>query len=262
MGHPGQPRNGSSHLVEGAESRAGGRVQLATTLLKGLDLMGCIAHHSEGLTMKQLQELSDTPRTTILRLLRTLECYGFVSRRHGFYLPAEKFFAWTRHDSYNALRATYRPLLESISKEVQELVVLGIVEGQKLRHLDFVEWEHQVVVRPGLRERYVLEQTAMGKLVMSVRPDLARKVRSPRLRGEIAEARSTGIAWNCGESFRGVIAVATWAGTPAPNSPMISVSWPEFRFNRRGALLAIKRVKKKCESWHQGVPGYTLRKAF
>jgi len=232
----------------GAEmkDRGDAHLDVATTLLKGLDLMGCVARHSEGLTMKQIQESVDAPRTTVLRLLRTLESYGFVSRRQGFFVPAERFFAWTRRDSYDAMRAVYRPLLERIAGEVRELVVLGVVEGRKLRHLDFVEWEHQVVVRPGLRERYVLEQTAMGKLVMSVRADLARKVRNPRLRREIEEARGTGIAWNRGESFRGVIAVATWAAPPAPQAPMISVSWPEFRFEERRALQAIESVRKAC----------------
>lgn len=238
--------DGSSRAGLRTPPRHGERVPLATTLLKGLDLMGCVARHPEGLTMQQLQALSDAPRTTILRLLRTLEHYGFVARREGFYVPAEKFFAWTQRDAYEALRTTYRPLLERISKKVKELVVLGIVEGRKLRHLDFVEWEHQVVVRPGLRERYVLERTAMGKLVLSVRPDLARKLRNPRLRREIEEARQTGIAWNRGESFSGVIAVATWAAAPAPNAPMISVSWPEFRFEEARALAVIRHVQRLC----------------
>jgi len=223
------------------------RVNAATTLLKGLDLMGCIARHPEGLTMKQLQGLINAPRTTILRLVQTLEDYGFVVRRQGYFIPAERFFAWTQRDNYDGLRARYRPVLERIAPEVKELVVLGVVEGRKLRHLDFVEWEHQIVVRPGLRERYALETTAMGKLFLSVRPDLAARLGSTKIRREIDEARATGVAWNRGESFRGVIAVATWASTPAPNAAMISVSWPEHRFSERAASLAMKSIRRHCD---------------
>jgi DNA-binding IclR family transcriptional regulator len=88
----------------------------------------------------------------------------------------------------------------------------------------------------------------MGKLVIGVRPDLERQVHDKDLRREIADARRTGIAWNRGEIFRGVIAVAIWAGMPAPNAPMISVSWPEFRFAEGTALRVVAQIRQICAS--------------
>jgi len=43
-----------------------------------------------------------------------------------------------------------RPRLERLSREFQELIVLGVAEDNRLRHVDHVEWEHQVIVRPSM----------------------------------------------------------------------------------------------------------------
>jgi len=217
---------------------------LATSLFKALDVLSAVALNPRGVTMTELTRALPVPRTTILRILQSLQAYGVVEQSGRTFRVTERFHAWTSPDPFAALRQRMRPRLERIANELQELVVLGVAEGNRLRHVDYVEWEHQVVVRPGLARRHPLHKSAMGKLLLSQRPDLrARLTGNAALMREITEAQKTGHAWNREETEVGIIAVAAWAEPASPLSPMISVSWPTFRFNEEKAIQALRAIE-------------------
>lgn len=206
-------------------------------------MLSAVALNPRGVPMAELTQALPLPRTTILRILQSFEVYGLVEHAGHEYRVTARFHAWTSPDPFAALRQRMRPRLERLARECQELVVLGVGEGNRLRHLDYVEWEHQVIVRPGLARRYPLQRSAMGKLLLSHRPDLcARLAADKRLMREIEEARATGHAWNREETEPGIIAVAAWAEPASPLSPMISVSWPTFRFSERKAAQALRAI--------------------
>jgi len=217
--------------------------QLATSLFKALDILSAVALNPRGVTMAELTRALSLPRTTILRILQSLEVYGLIEHENHAFRVTPRFHAWTSADPFAELRQRMRPRLERLSREFRELIVLGVAEGNRLRHVDYVEWEHQVVVRPGLAQRYPLHRSAMGKLLLSQRPDLCVRLASDgRLRKEIAQAHETGHAWNREETERGIIAVAAWAEPVSPLSSMISVSWPTSRFSERKAAQALRAI--------------------
>jgi len=69
-------------------------------------------------------------------------------------------------------------------------------------------------------------------------------IKNLRIKKEIEEAGTTGVAWNREESTPGIIAVATWAGKPSPSTPVISVSWPVFVFSEAKAKDALRCIRK------------------
>lgn len=220
--------------------------QLATSLFKALDVLSAVALNPRGVTMAELRDALPLPRTSIIRILKSLEVYGLVERDGRVARVTDRFHAWTSPDPFAALRQRMRPRLERIAGEMRELVVLGVGEGNRLRHVDYVEWEHQIVVRPDLAQRYPLHRSAMGKLLLSQRPDLcARLSDNTQLMREIDTARKTGYAWNREETAAGIIAIAAWAEPPSPLSPMISVSWPIFRFTEQKAAQALRAITRK-----------------
>ena len=81
---------------------------------------------------------------------------------------------------------------------------------------------------------------AMGKLALTVRPDLLPDKPTPHLKKEIQAAEEEGSAWNRGDSEDGIIAWGTWLGDPSPLTPMLAVTWPDFRFSEK----ALRKVKK------------------
>jgi DNA-binding IclR family transcriptional regulator len=218
--------------------------QLATSLFKGLDVLSAVAINPEGLMNRELQHAVKLPRTSLLRILQSLELYGLVERNGRAWRVTFRFHQWTAEDPLALLRSRFRTVLEKIANEVRELVVLGAVEGGRLRHIDYVQWEHQILVHPGLARRFPLEHSAMGKLFLSQRPDLRERVSNSLLLKEIDLAGETGVGWNREETAPGIIAMASWATTPSPPAPMISVSWPSFRFNENKARSALEVIRK------------------
>ena len=68
---------------------------VATSLLKALDILTVVARAPEGVSMKRLTDRTKLPRTTILRILRTYQHYGLVKQAdHGFSVTQD-FFDWT-----------------------------------------------------------------------------------------------------------------------------------------------------------------------
>lgn len=212
--------------------------------------MSVLAINPGGLSMNEIRNALKQPRTSLLRILQTLQHYGLVTQESRCWKATPQFHSWSANDPVTRLKERHREKLEALSAYVQELVVLGFVEGGRLRHLDYVEWEHQVVVRPGLERRFPLEHSAMGKLYLSQRPDRLKLVGSAAKRKEIMEAGRAGVAWNMEETAPGIIAMAFWVEPASPVAPMVSVSWPRFRFCPKASKRALERAR---ELWKTNV---------
>ncbi len=229
----------TSHGLQPYNKRA-----VASTFLKGLELLTILARSPAGLPMSSLRQRSKLPRTSVLRMLSSLELFGLAARKGSLWRTTPRFHDWCHQDMHGELRKRYAQVLRRIAAEVDELVELGVAEGDGIRFIDYVQSKHHVVIEPLKTSLYPLRQSASGKLFLSQRPDLCAGIRDRRLLDEIAAARETGIAWNRGETDPNVIAVATWAGEPSALTPMIAVIWPFFRFSEAKALRALAVIRR------------------
>ncbi len=220
------------------------RREVATSFLKGLDLLTLLARSPAGLAVPQICRRLKLPRTSVLRMLGTLEQFGLVVHHEKTWRTTDRFHDWCNRDMYREIKEHHHRALHAIANEVDELVELGIGEGRGVRYIDWVQADHPITIDPLKSALYPLHCTATGKLLLSQRPDLCADLTDPRLLGEIAEARHTRIAWNRRESDPNIIAVATWVEKPSDVTPVICVKWPFFRFTEtkaRHALAAIRR---------------------
>lgn len=218
--------------------------EIATSFLKGLDLLTLLARSPAGLTVPEIRQRLKLPRTSVLRMLGTLEQFGLIVHQEKSWGTTERFHDWCNRDMYREIKDRHHRALHAIAHEVDELVELGICEGRGVRYIDWVQAAHPITIDPLKSALYPLHCTATGKLLLSQRPDLCTGLTDPRLLGEITEARRTGIAWNRRESDPNITAVATWVGKPSDVTPVICVKWPFFRFTEakaRQALAAIRR---------------------
>lgn len=218
---------------------------VSTSLIKALDIISYMAGHPEGIRLVDLVAGSGLPRSTVIRILQTLQDYGLVENldaRH--YQLSARFRSWANPDRYTVLRNRYRPILQAISAEVKELVLLGLREGAGIIHLDYIEWDHAIRVAPTPHTRHPWHQHALGKLAMSLQPGILEQIKNHRRRAEMAEIQRTGVAWNREESEPGMIALATWGLKPSPAEPMIAVAWPTFRFTEKAAANAVRVIRK------------------
>ncbi len=200
------------------------------------------------MTMPDLIEAMNLPRSTIIRVLNTLIAYGLVERDGRIYRCGKAFDDWAQRDRHSVLKRRYRPILEEISHQTGELTLLGLHEGNGVVHVDYVESDHRIRVAPYPATRHPLQVTAMGKLALSKRMDLAEKLDNPKLMKELEEVRRTGVAWNREESVEGMVAMATYGLSEGITEPMLVVSWPVYRFSEekaRAALEMIENIKKE-----------------
>ncbi len=224
---------------------------IATSLVKALDLLSALSHEPDGISVRGLVDRFQQPRSSLVRIAQTLVAYGLVEKADGVYRVTEGFRDWASADGSLSLRRRFRPVLEDLSRELGELVVLGVIDGKKVRFVDYIESPSAVRVSPDPLKRHALPLTAMGKLYLSVRPDLVRELGlSARQRGEIVDAARDGLAWNRGGTDPDLVVLALWAAGTNPSSPMIGVSWPAFRFTEAKGQSAIRQIRKILQA-HQ-----------
>lgn len=217
---------------------------VATSFLKGLDLMTILARRPQGLNIPTIVSRLKLPRTSIVRMLHTLEMYGLAVHEDKTWRSTDRFHEWCNREMYNELKARYHEVIRQVATEVEELVELGIGEGEGVRFIDWVQAQHSVTIDPLKSSLYPIHRTATGKLVLSQRPDLCAHFSDRRLLAEIEQARTTGIAWNRRESDPNITAVATWAAPASPIAPVICIKWPFFRYTEAKAARALTVIRR------------------
>lgn len=229
-----------------ADSDAISDMRTITSLVKGLDILTVLGANPEGLTIPALVEAMNLSRSTVIRVLDTLLAYGLVERSGRKVRCSASFVHWARNDRHVADRRRYRAVLQGMAREIGELVLVGVLEGSSVVHLDYIEADHAVRVAPAPHTRHNLRVNALGKLALSRRPDLAQRWErsDPAFTRQLQTVRETGVAWNREESTPGVIAVATDGFSNAATEPMLAVAWPTFRFSEAKAREAIKVIRR------------------
>ncbi len=218
---------------------------LATSLFKALDLLTLINSRSSGVGIYEMVDSMSLPRSSLIRMLDSLIHYGLVARdADKRYHVTSEFRNWKSEGANEKLISRFEPLMKTVCDAVGEMVVLGKLEGRKIRHVHCVEPDRRVRVVPPLGREFKLETMAMGKLAISQRGDLLKSRSSKERKAETAQAGRDGFAWNRAESEEGIIAWATWLGRASTLTPMMAVTWPEHRFLDTQVNKIVKLLKK------------------
>lgn len=213
--------------------------KFATSLFKALDLLTLLSSRGRRMSVAQIVDAMGLPRSSVLRLLDSLIHYGLVDRdSERQYHVTTKFQHWRMADLTEQQIARFRPTLQRISLEVGEMAVLGRLEGRSIRYLHCEEPNRRVRVAPPMAKRYDLEVTAMGKLIMSQRPDLMPDNCTDKLKEEVLNAGKSHYSWNIRESEPDIITWATWLGEASVLTPLLVVAWPDSRFSDSSLLKA------------------------
>lgn len=219
----------------------------SSSLVRALDVLTLVAGRSDGITVPEITAALDAPRSNVVRIVNTLIDYGLVQRDRRRLRAAAALHDLCAPDRHAGLRQRYRPVLERLAREVNELVLLGLQEGDAIVHIDYIESDHRVRVAPSPVTRHDLRRNAIGKIALARRPDLLEQISDTALLDELARVRRTGFAWNREETTEGVIVMAAAGFVNVPAEPIIAIAWPVNRF-----------TEAKAES-AQRVIGATLR---
>nr|CEL17856.1 Transcriptional regulator, IclR family [Kibdelosporangium sp. MJ126-NF4] len=141
----------------------------ALTLLDGL---------AEGpRTLDQLAGLIGVHKSTVLRLLRTLESHRFVQRDGVRYyrLGTALFDLAHRSLEDRDVRRSVEPALRELNAQTGHTVHLASYEDGEVVYIDKFESRHQVRMYSRIGKRAALHCTAVAKILVSALPDERRR---------------------------------------------------------------------------------------
>lgn len=201
---------------------------------------------SGGLTLSQLAREVGLARTTVYRIVSTLESEGLLSTSD----PSGKIQLGIELVSLGAavrtdVRRELRPYLEELSLRVDETVDLAILDKDHVLFLDQIIRLRRLHAVSGVGIEFPLHCTANGKAllstlsfeeVMRLLPENL-KVFTPntirtrtQLFNELAAVRLDGVAYDREEHTLGICAVGAAVRTPIESMAAISIPVPSVRF--------------------------------
>ncbi|GAA1562104.1 IclR family transcriptional regulator [Kribbella hippodromi] len=208
----------------------------------------------DGVTLKEVADAAELPKSSAFRYLWTLEQHRYVERDagSGLFRIGLGFLGMQSHH-LEVLRERVRPSLERLRDALDETTSLGLLDGHHVIYLDIIESRRSVRLAAERGSHDPLHSTALGKAIAAHLPvervrELLEQAGMPRRTvdtiadvddylAELAKVRRLGYAVDNRENEPDGRCVAVpILGTRLPAA--ISVSAPEARFSMRDVEMA------------------------
>ncbi len=141
---------------------------------RALDILLCFSRETPELTMTQIADQVGMHRSTVHRLLATLEGKRFVQRdpvtgiyRLGIRLLQMAYLTL----EHNGLRQLAMPFLHRLCEQHQENVDLAVLDDTDVIFLDVIEGPQRVKLASAIGQRLPAFATASGKAILAFMPD-------------------------------------------------------------------------------------------
>lgn len=219
---------------------------------RALEVLQCFTSQTPELTMSQISERIGINKSTVHRLLSTLEGKRFVERDPitGLYRPGLRLLQMASLAlEHNNLRRLAAPFLQRLCSECRENVNLALLDGADVVYVDVIEGSQRVKLAAVPGQRLPAFCTASGKAILAFLPE--ERVRHVLERGmpqytratltsfegffeDIEQIRKRGFAISDQEFEEGINAIAA----PICNQPIasISIAGPAYRLTRERML--------------------------
>lgn len=215
---------------------------------RALDVLMCFTSQTPELTMTQISEMVGINKSTVHRLLATLEGKRFVERdaatghyRLGIRVAQMAFLTMEHND----LRRLASPFLRNLCDRFQENVNLSVLDDTDVIYLDVVESSQRVKLAAAPGQRLPAFCTASGKAILAFLTE--DKVHDVLARGmpkytqntltsveayfeSLSHTREKGYAISEQEFEDGINAIAAPICTPPIAS--VSIAGPAYRLTR------------------------------
>jgi DNA-binding IclR family transcriptional regulator len=195
---------------------------------RALEVLNCFSFEKPTLSLKEISELSNLNKSTLLRILQTLREKEFVemdkNRKYRLGLQVYKlgnvFF-------YNLdVEAKAESYLKRLANKTNKTVHLGVIEKDKALILDKIEPDEQSIrIMMSRKGRNVpLHCTGIGKVLLSFQPDEKRKtllesielkkytentiIEKAKLEKELKRIRKQGFGFDFEEHEKDIVCVA------------------------------------------------------
>lgn len=153
---------------------------------RALDILLCFTREEPTRSLTQIAESVRMSKTTVHRLLLTLENKRFLKRDKvtGLYRLGFRFIEMASLVFHDVdLNRWARPYLQSISEQCGETVDLSVLDGAHVIYIEVVESPQRVKIAAAVGQRLPAYCTASGKAILAFMPeDLVRQVLSQEMK--------------------------------------------------------------------------------
>ena len=194
------------------------------SISRAFTLLRAIAQSPQGITITDLARRTKLHKSTVSRLILTLEAERAVDRHHGT-LHIGEGIAELVADAINSatLVSLVHPYLRTVVDTVNETAGLCIPDAGCALYLDQVMTDHYIQIRDWTGERYPLHTVSSGKLFLAYAAEeernaylaqplvatTAHTMTDPMtLRRHLAELRNQGYDWSFEEFTEGLAVVS------------------------------------------------------
>lgn len=150
-------------------------------VLRVPEVLMAIAAQPAGRSLAELGPLLNVPKTSLHRLLRTLERGGYVTNAGGAYRLGPTSFRLAsligRAAPSSSFPACARPILERLAEASAETVMLGVVSGPEpeILYVEVIDSDAPIRFTLSIGDRRPLYCAASGKAVLAYFPAEAQR---------------------------------------------------------------------------------------
>ena len=141
---------------------------------RALDIMLCFTREEPTRSLTQIAESVHMSKTTVYRLLATLETKRFINRDKdtGMYRLGFRIVEMASLVLQNTeLRRWMQPYLKSLSEQYGETVDLSVLDGSHVIYLEVIESPQRVKLAAAIGHSLPAYFTASGKALLAFAPD-------------------------------------------------------------------------------------------
>ncbi len=209
---------------------------------RAVDLLFRLAAHPDGIGLQQLARETGCSKSTVHRLLGTLQRLGVAEQEPGsrLYRPGSRLGELAPAGSESDLRRLALPIMRQLREHTEETVTLHLVEGAAHLVVEQVESEHEIRRINPIGQPVPLAAGATARAILAFLPpaDAERLLAAAAAAGaeppslaDLEAVRQRGYSLSAGERLAGGTAMSAPVFDRSGRlAAALSVSGPRFRF--------------------------------
>lgn len=236
--------------MDGQETQRNQGIQVIS---RAADILRLLGQDTEGLSLGQIAQRVDLPRSTVQRIVSALSVEGFITvdkGNAGIKLGPE--IQTLAQASSSVLKDKLRPIMKRIAKETGETVDLAILEAGKMLFIDQIVGSQRLRTVSSIGESFPLTTTANGKAALAclsgdeakdlIRTELTKYPINAKsvdqILNDVEKIRAGELAKDENEHTEGVCALGFAVQDRGGDIYALSIPVPSTRFDRVQTKLA------------------------
>ncbi len=193
------------------------------SVARALNIVDILSSNSDGMSLAQISEKMELPKSTVYGLLATLRDFNYVSQDNesGYYLLGTRLFELGNQVARNwDIKDVAFPIMRKLNKQFGETVHLGAEDNGDMLYLEKLESDSLLDISSGVGLRLPMHCSGLGKVLLAEKspaelkryiiqkgltPLTKRTITTQKeLEKELARVRKQGYAIDDGEIMEGL----------------------------------------------------------